>query len=181
MTHSDPELIARVLLEDDRDAFGELVARHQSAVRRYLRHLTRGDAALADDLAQETFVQAYRSLARYRADSSFSTWLLGIAHNHWRNARRRRDASPVARPAGAPEEPAVGDTTALTDLRHDLELALQRLSPDEQHALHLSYQQGLSHREIAAVLGCPIGTAKTYLARSKDKLRTLLSAWNPQT
>jgi len=82
---ADAELIARTLADDDRAAFGALVLRHQSSVRNFLRHLARGDAALADDLAQETFVRAYRGLARFRGDANFSTWLLGIAHNHWRN------------------------------------------------------------------------------------------------
>jgi DNA-directed RNA polymerase specialized sigma24 family protein len=66
-------------------------------------------------------------------------------------------------------------------LRHDLDAALRRLDPDEQTALHLFYQQGLSHPEIAAVARWPLGTVKTRLARGKDKLRQLLAAWNPQT
>ena len=90
MTPPDSELIVRVVAFDDRTAFGELVTRHQSAVRNFIRHLTGGDAALADDLAQETFIQAYRSLPHFRGESAFPTWLLGIAHNRWRNARRQQ-------------------------------------------------------------------------------------------
>jgi RNA polymerase sigma factor (sigma-70 family) len=177
---TDSALIARVLVDDDRVAFGELVQRHQSAVRHFLRYLTRGDAALADDLAQETFVQAWRGLARYRGEASFSTWLLGIAHNHWRNARRRqRDHAHLDEASGS--DLAVSATTGTSDLQHDLATALRELSPDEQLALHLGYQQGLSHGEIAAFLDWPLGTVKTHLARSKEKLRHLLAAWNPQT
>ncbi len=180
MTPSDTELVARLLVSDDHAAFGQLVVRHQSAVRRFLQHLTRGDAALADDLAQETFVQAYRGLARFRGEASFSTWLLGIAHNHWRNARRRqRDHVPLD-DAGVPET-AVPATVAHSDLQHDLTAALRQLSPDEQTALHLCYQQGQSHPEIAALLDWPLGTVKTHLARGKEKLRHLLAAWNPTT
>ena len=62
MELSDSDLIARVLLDDDHHAFGELVKRHQSAVRITLRKLSGGDEALADELAQETFLRAYRSL-----------------------------------------------------------------------------------------------------------------------
>ncbi len=180
MNPSDAELIARVLASDDRAAFGELVERHQSAVRRFLRHLTAGDAALADDLAQETFVQAYRGLARFRGEASFSSWLLGIAHNHWRNARRRaRHAAWLA------ENETAGDVAPspapAADLKHDLALALRALSADEQTAVHLCYQQGLSHSEIARVLDWPLGTVKTHLARGKEKLRHFLAAWNPQT
>jgi RNA polymerase sigma factor (sigma-70 family) len=175
----DADLIARVLTLDDRAAFGELVVRHQSAVRQFLRCLSGGNSALADDLAQETFVQAYRGLAHFRGDALFSTWLLGIAHNHWRNARRRnRDHAPLS-------EHTLDDvgTTAThrVDLRHDLALAMRELSSDEQLALHLGYQQGKSHGEIAALLDWPLGTVKTHLARGKEKLRHLLSAWNPQT
>jgi RNA polymerase sigma factor (sigma-70 family) len=178
---TDSELIARVVAADDRGAFGELVQRHQSAVRQFLRHLTRGDAALADDLAQETFVQAWRALARFRGEASFSSWLLGIAHNYWRNSRRRQrehsplDCAPASHlatiPAGAP----------LSDLRHDVAAAIGQLHPDEQLVLHVHYQQGLSHGEIAALLDWPLGTVKTHLNRSKERLRHLLAVWNPQT
>jgi RNA polymerase sigma-70 factor (ECF subfamily) len=177
---TDAELIARALVSDDRDAFGDLVRRHQSAVRHFLRHLTQGDAALADDLAQDTFVQAWRGLRRFRGDATFSTWLLGIAHNHWRNARRRqRDHAPLTdREAVAQSVPAEAHTS---DLRHDLGAALRQLPDDEQLALHLGYEQGLSHGEIAALLDWPLGTVKTHLARGKTKLRQLLTVWNPQT
>ena len=181
MSPADSELIARVLKSDDRAAFGELVLRHQSTVRNFLRHLTRGDAALADDLAQDTFVQAYRGLARFRGEANLSTWLVGIAHNHWRNARRRqREHTPIDVATGE-RELAVGASTTISDLQHDLSAALQQLSADEQLALHLGYQQGLSHGEIASLLDWPLGTVKTHLARSKEKLRHLLAAWNPQT
>lgn len=178
MTPPDSALLSRAIVSDDRAAFGELVTRHQSAVRQFLRHLTGGDAALADDLAQETFVQAYRSLAHFRGESSFSTWLLGIARNHWRNARRRqREHAPL-------DERLASDLTVsathASDLHHDLTHALRALSPDEQLALHLGYQQGKSHGEIAALLDWPLGTVKTHLARGKEKLRQLLAAWNPQ-
>jgi RNA polymerase sigma factor (sigma-70 family) len=177
---TDPELIARVVVSDDHAAFGELVRRHQSAVRHFLRHLVRGDHALADDLAQETFVQAYRSLAQFQGRASFSTWLLGIAHNHWRNARRRSQPVPVEPEHLAALESAPSHAPA-SDLKQDLAQALEQLAPEEQTALHLCYQQGLSHSEIAAVLLWPLGTVKTHLNRGKDKLRPLLAPWNPQT
>lgn len=180
MTTPDSDLIARVLRQDDRAAFGELVQRHQSAVRRFLRHLTAGDNALADDLAQDTFIQAYRGLERFRGEASFLTWLLGIAHNHYRNARRRRREHALP-----PEhEPLVDESPSpdhVVQLRQDLAAAMRRLEPDEQTALHLFYHQGLTHSEIAVVAGWPLGTVKTHLARGKDKLRNLLAVWNPQT
>lgn len=179
MTPSDPVLVTRAL-EGDRDAFGELVLRHQSAVRRFLRHLARGDEALADDLAQDTFLQAWRRLGQFRGDAAFATWLLGIAHNHWRNARRKQ-REVALESAHLDHLETVPPAAPASDLRQDLAQAMQRLDPDEQTALHLTYQQGLSHSDIATVLGWPLGTVKTHLARSKEKLRTLLAAWNPST
>jgi len=173
---TDNALITRALA-GDRDAFGDLVRRHQSAVRQFLRHLARGDAAAADDLAQETFVTAWRTLPRYHGGSAFNTWLLGIAHNHWRNARRR-ERSHDALDATNPPEFSTPASTHQSDLSHDLNAALAQLDSDERTVLHLGYQQGLSHPEIAALLACPLGTVKTNLARGKARLRNLLTAWN---
>ncbi|HWA84870.1 MAG TPA: sigma-70 family RNA polymerase sigma factor [Opitutus sp.] len=178
MVPPDSELIALARAGLDRTAFGELVRRHQSAVRGFLRHLIRDDDALADDLAQETFLAAFRRLDHFRADSRFSTWLLGIAHNQWRNARRRRrDHAELSEHIPAESDPAA---PAAADLHHDLTAALATLSADEQLAIHLGYHQGLSHAEIAALVDWPLGTVKTHLARSKEKLRHLLAAWNPR-
>lgn len=177
---SDIELILRTIGSDDRAAFGELAQRHQAAVRHFLRHLTRGDNALADDLAQETFLHAWQRLRDFHGGSAFSTWLLGIAYNHWRNARRRQRDHPPLDEKTADESAAVTAQTS-SDLRHDLAVALRELSEDEQLAIHLGYQQGNSHGEIAALLDWPLGTVKTHLARAKEKLRQHLAAWNPQT
>ncbi len=177
MTPSEFELIARCVVAGESEAYGELVRLHQSAVRRFLRHLTRGDHALADDLAQEAFVRAYRNLRQFRGDSRFETWLLGIAYNCFRNARRRRDqADPMPTELPEPVEP----TRRLSDLQQDLAEALLRVSGDEQLALRLSFQFDLTHEEIATTLGWPLGTVKTHLNRGKAKLRELMSAWNPR-
>ena len=174
----DSELIARALVSQDQAAFGELVQRHQSVVRHFLRHLARGDAALADDLAQETFVNAWRSLARFQGRSSFSTWVLGIAHNQWRNARRLQRTLPIEPQHLDTLEPTPSPAP-LSDLRADLSRALSSLGSEEQIALHLCYQQGFSHSEISEILDWPLGTVKTHLNRGKEKLRPLLSSWNP--
>ena len=179
MTEPDSELIARAVCDDDRAAFGELVQRHQSAVRRFLRQLTRGDEAWADDLAQETFITAHRRLNGFRGDAKLLSWLLGIAHNEFRNARRRRREEAQEYPADRIDEQAP-DPAHTTALRQDVSAALLRLSSDEQAALHLCYQHGLSHDEAATALVWPIGTVKTHVARGKEKLRALLSAWNPR-
>jgi RNA polymerase sigma-70 factor (ECF subfamily) len=181
----DTELIARVLADDDRYAFGELVRQHQSAVRGFLRRLTGGRHALADDLAQETFVEAYRSLARFHGESAFGPWLFGIAYNRFRSSRRRQRETVEwtgeieMKDAAAGHATTVPPAPATVDLQQDLATALARLSADEQSAIHLCYAEGLTHEEAAGVLGCPLGTVKTHVLRAKAKLRTTLRAWAP--
>src|SRR5215831_19609739 len=92
---SDEALIARIVVSDDRHAFGELVRRHQSAVRATLRKLVGGNTALADDLAQETFLLAYRKLKQFRQEAKFSTWLYRIAYNVFLADARRLKGLPM--------------------------------------------------------------------------------------
>ena len=94
-TVSDAALIARVVVSDDRHAFSELVRRHQSAVRATLRRLTSGNSALADDLAQETFLLAYRNLKSFRQEARFSTWLYRIAYNAFLADARKMKELPM--------------------------------------------------------------------------------------
>lgn len=178
MPLSDHDLIARTLADDDRHAFGELVRRHQSTLRAFLRRLTGGRHALADDLAQEAFLEAYRTLSRYRGDAAFSTWVLGIAYNRFRSARRR-ERETVEWTEDTAAESRAPSFTAAADLKHDLALAVGQLTADEQAAIHLCFGEGLSHQEAASVLGSPLGTVKTHVLRAKDKLRAQLRAWAP--
>jgi RNA polymerase sigma factor (sigma-70 family) len=170
---SDAELITRVLVQDDRRAFGELVARHQSSVRGLLRRLTGGDLAQADDLAQETFLRAYRGLRGYRGGARFSSWLYRIACNVFFSRDRGSRAEPpepLALEAGASGD---GLPDALLE-RYDLERALASLKPRERAALVLTYANELTHEEAAVILDCPLGTLKTHVARAKEKLRRQL-------
>ena len=186
MSPSDLDLVTRVLAQDDRHAYGELVRRHQSAVRALLRRLTSGEHALADDLAQETFLAAHRSLPRFRGDAAFSTWLLGIACQLWRNHRRRTrptvewdETTALHASASSTSATETPDPTPELDLRHDLSAALARLPEEERAALHLCYAEGLTHAEAAEALGTPLGTVKTHVNRAKEKLRHWLRAWAP--
>ena len=176
---SDPELIVRTIDRDDRGAFGELVLRHQSCVRCFLRKLLRGDAAAADDLAQQTFITAFKNLARFRGQASFRTWLLGIAHNEFRNEKRKRQEIPYGLQSADTATMIAPSGFSDGELSHALGNALQKLDIEEALALHLCYQTGLTHIEAAAVLGVPIGTLKTHVLRGKEQLRRLLAAWNP--
>jgi RNA polymerase sigma-70 factor (ECF subfamily) len=175
---SDADLIARVLVSSDRHAFSELVKRNQSALRGFLRGLTKGDHALADDLAQETLIEAYRSLRSFKGGSKFSTWLLGIAYNRFRSHSRRRHEERVdAFQESCGEDGVPADSQPLADIGQDLDAALATLRPEEQVALRLCYREGLSHEEAAGLMGCPLGTLKTHILRAKTRLRSFLNAY----
>jgi len=184
---TDAELIARVVVRDDRHAFSELVRRHQSAVRTTLRRLTAGNHALADDLAQETFLLAFRNLRSFRQEAKFSTWLYRIATNAYlADARKRkeellgdRDADVADDEGGdAPdEESGVPDPARAATLSMDMERAMAVLSDAERAAIVQCYHNDLSHEEAARVLDCPVGTVKTHILRAKQKLKTRLAAW----
>lgn len=185
---SDAALIARVVVHDDRHAFAELVRRHQSAVRACLRKLAAGNHALADDLAQETFVLAWRNLKSFRQEAAFSTWLYRIATNCWLADARKRKEELLGDVAGdATDEEmaatlgdAVADHGPARTLAIDLERALAALSEGERAAIVQCYHNDLSHEEAAYVLDMPVGTVKTHILRGKQKLKAALAAWAPQ-
>ena len=181
---SDAKLIARAVVQDDHHAFGELVRRHQSAVRSTLRRLTGGNVAHADDLAQETFLLAYRNLKSFRQEAKFSTWLYRIAYNVFLADARKIKEVPMPEDADG-ELPGVPDTGAPSmsqqaALNIDLERAMRVLSEAERAAIVQCYHNDLSHEEAAQVLGCPVGTVKTHILRAKQKLKARLGAWSPQ-
>jgi RNA polymerase sigma-70 factor (ECF subfamily) len=156
----------------DRTAFEELVRRHQGSIRSLLRSLCHR-AALADDLAQEAFLQAWTSIARLRKPEAFAAWLRTLAINSWRqHLRRQRDFWQL----GAVEAAAVVVASAAPE-RLDLNSALGALAPDVRLCIVLSYQEGMSHGEIAAATGLPLGTVKSHIARGTVRLRELLAAY----
>jgi RNA polymerase sigma-70 factor (ECF subfamily) len=166
----DWALVARVIAADDRHAFATLVRRHQGAVRGLLRKLTAGDHALADDLGQETFLRAYRGLASWGNRAKLSTWLCTIAYRAFldegaRVSRIDDDASLQAAETG----------NAL--LRHDVERGLAHLADGERAAIALTFGQDLTHEEAAAILGWPLGTLKSTVARGLVKLERHLRPW----
>ena len=156
--------------DDSSQGFGRLVREHQSAVRAFLRRLTRGDAALADDLAQETFFEAHRKLAQFRGEGSFSSWLFGIAWSRFLMERRKRKEEPL----GETLDTASFDPRPASEARLDLERAMARLSAEERAALTLCYALGHSHGEAADILDMPLGTVKSHVLRGREKLKTML-------
>jgi RNA polymerase sigma factor (sigma-70 family) len=188
---TDAQLIARALVADDRHAFAELVKRHQSTVRACLRKLTAGNHALADDLAQETFVLAWRNLKSFRQEARFSTWLYRIATNCWLADARKRKEELLGDRA---QDVADGDADAMphidamqadheraSSLKVDLERAMAVLSDAERAAIVQCYHNDLTHEEAAYVLNCPVGTVKTHVLRGKQKLKAALSAYAPRS
>ena len=177
MPLTDAELVARVLLDDDHHAFAELVRNHQSPIRGLLRQLTRGDAALADDLGQETFLRAYKNIRSFRGEAKFSTWLYRIAYNCFReDARKRKELVGIdENQLESEQDPSTVDPA----LRQDLMQALQRLPLHERSAVVLCCQNGLSHDEASRVLDIPLGTVKTNVLRGREKLKKLLVGWGP--
>ena len=169
----DAELIHAVLEREDRRAFAELVRRHQGQVRTVLRRLTRGDAGLADDLAQETFILAWRNLRHFRFQARFSTWLYRIAFNAWQSDARKRRELLMDDEDGVETSVAFEDTDPAARL--DLEKAIGTLSDGERAAIVACYYADLSHEEAAQALGMPLGTVKTHVLRARAKLKARLA------
>jgi RNA polymerase sigma factor (sigma-70 family) len=175
MSLNDHALIKRAQEDDDEHAFAELVRRYQSRLRYSLRQLTGYDEALADDLAQETFIKVHQHLRQFRSDSGFFTWLYRIA---WRcfadHYRRRRPeqvlgASPALERSYTPQDQ--------NDLHLDFAMALMNFSPEQRMVLHLHFHREFTHREIAQIMDCPLGTIKSHIQRGRPKLQRYLEAW----
>jgi RNA polymerase sigma-70 factor (ECF subfamily) len=162
-------LIARVASSNDTRAFGELIRLHQSRIRQFLRRLTR-DEALADDLSQDVFMHAWDRIASYAGTGTFIGWLMKIAWTTFLQSKRRSDRygevldelKTTAAPAG---------TTADGEVSSELERLLAVLTEDERAIMILAYACGLSHREIGEATDMPVGTVKSIIFRSKDKIR----------
>ena len=177
MPTEDGILIARVVAENDHRAFAQLVNRHQSKLRYSLRQLTGWDEALADDLAQETFIKAYNALGSFRGDANFGTWLYRIAYNCF--AAHMRTQKPMQQLNEKLLEDQSYDAGTAQALHRDFAAALQQLSEDQRVALHLYLQRELTHQEIADVMNCPLGTVKSHIQRGRKKLKSLLASWQP--
>jgi RNA polymerase sigma factor (sigma-70 family) len=175
MNDDDSALIAGIRDGSER-AFNVLIDRHQQAVRGFLRRLL-ADASDADDLAQETFIVAWTQPGSYRGDASVRSWLCAIAWRKARDAqrawfrRRAREATwadNVDQTVAAPSPESVVVTRALAAL------------PLEQRAaIVLCLVQNFSHAEAARILGAPLGTVKSHVARGKARLLATLGGHPP--
>ena len=175
MTSDDRALIARVLTNNDQRAYRELVNRYQSQLRYSLRQLTGWDESLADDLAQETFIKAFKNLDKFRGDAKFYTWLYRIAYRQFASYYRSR--KPTEPLSDTEIEHSSHHPTTKTELQRDIAKALAQLPPDQAMALHLHLHREHTHQEVADIMDSPLGTVKSHIQRGREKLKVLLSEW----
>jgi RNA polymerase sigma-70 factor, ECF subfamily len=148
-----------------------------------------GDPSAAEDLAQETFVKAFRSLAAFDTTRRLSSWLFRIAHNTAIDAIRRSRTQPAAGASALEEADGAGELGAdpapdpieRQELGRALDSALSALRPDQRAAIVLRYENDLSFEEIGTVLGVPEVTARSHVHRARKELAKVLSAagWAP--
>ena len=168
--------VVALAMAGDAAAFCELVRRRQGPMRNLLRRLSR-DAALADDLAQQVFIKAWRSLPKLRSVGAYGAWLRRLAINTWLEHVR------ASGPPGVELDPdtlagAVNESRA-SDERMDLDRALAGLARDERLCVVLAYNEGMSHGEISVATDLPLGTVKSHIRRGSERLRAQLNAYDP--
>ena len=183
---TDRDLVAAAV-GGDRAAFAVLVERHQGRIISLLERLT-GCREQARDLAQETFVSAYRKLSSFAHRSEFSTWLYRIACNHaaaFLRKRRRPATVDAALPGGGLHgalEPATTAAPVSAGLEHAelsarLAAALERLDDRYREVVVLADMHDATYEEVAEVLDIPLGTVRSRLHRGRLELRRLLADW----
>jgi RNA polymerase sigma-70 factor (ECF subfamily) len=194
MTDADTDalLIERVKRGDTR-AFEMLVVKYQRRIERLIGRMVR-DADLVQDIAQESFIRAYRALPQFRGESAFYTWLYRIAVNTAKKALMDLKRDPLVtestlQPADEGEETSraenelIGGETpdavlASKEIAVAVNEAVENLSPDLRQAVTLREIEGLSYEEIAEVMNCPIGTVRSRIFRAREaiaeRLRPLL-------
>ncbi len=167
---TDFALVTQVTMMGNRRAFDQLVVRYQSPVRRFFLHQTLGNASLSDDLAQDTFIKAWRNIGSFRAMSSFQTWLMRIAYNvfydYVRSRKTTSDIDNVAEP--------MTNGNSNPSLQMDLYHALSLLKPDERTCITLQLVDGYKIDQIAKITNMKEGTVKSILFRGKEKLTKYL-------
>jgi len=183
MTWTDEELVAKSV-GGDAESFNELILRWERPIY-VLAYRTIGREEDARDVCQETFLRAFRALPGFRGQAKFSSWLYRIALNLCRDwMRRERRAPTVQAPegvdlldlavAGEPSE-SIEDMVVRKDLARAVERVMARLPEEQRTAIVLKEFHGLTFREIADVVGCPLSTVKTRLYQGLSVLRRELA------
>jgi RNA polymerase sigma-70 factor, ECF subfamily len=180
---SDTRSLLDLAQAGDTEAFCEICRVHETRLLRQAMTLC-GNATLAEDLAQDTLVEAWKCLRRYNGRCQFFTWLCAILLNRYRNTVRRNSPVPVSSLAGHDQDEFQNSIDRLIDrdslpdqavqLREQAALVLeciQTLSTKHQQVIYLRFYVDDSLEGIAAALGCSVGTVKSRLFRALDKLR----------
>lgn len=170
----DIVLISQVLIFGNRRAFDSLVKRYQGGVRRFLTSLASSDEALAEDLAQETFIKAYTSLETFKNRSNFGTWLYRIAYNVFYDYIRSRKEACLMDDTNYPIEELYQTSPTESYVTSDVNKALGLLRPAERTCVTLHLMEDLPIDKITEITGMPEGTVKSHIARGKEKLATYL-------
>jgi RNA polymerase sigma-70 factor (ECF subfamily) len=186
---SDADL-AREALAGSQTACRELVARYASVAVNFLARMVR-DRALAEDLAQESFLRAFQRLSSYDRQRKFLNWFLQIAYHVAVDHQRRKaletvslDSLVAAGHPGAADESSASSPEVLAqraELASTLEQALSVIRAEYRIAIVLHYQEGLGHADLSEILGVPVATVKTFLHRGRKALAALLAqhGWAP--
>ncbi len=168
---AEPLVIALASAGDAR-AIAQLVKRRQGRVRKFMYHLCR-TPSLGDDLAQQVFLTAWRSVKQLRSAAAFDGWLKRIMVTTWLEEVRRQTITYAAE-LDADHAGSYRETTAE---RLDLDAALALLPPEVRLCVVLAYDEGLSHPEIVTLTRLPLGTVKSHIARGAARLRETLAAY----
>lgn len=191
---SDAALVARANAGDAR-AFELLVIKYQRRIERLIGRMVR-DAELVEDIAQETFIRAYRALHQFRGDAQFYTWLYRIAVNTAKKALVDLRRDPLVFESAVksatdddetyrPERELTTTETpeallASREIAQAVNAAMEALPDDLRQAVTLREIEGLSYDEISEVMGCPIGTVRSRIFRAREaisvKVRPLLDS-----
>ena len=154
--------------------FEALVHAHQGHIRAFLRRLCKNNA-LADDLAQETFLRAYQKFDALIDGKAAKAWLFQIAYriflDYIRKEKRRKNIDDQR--VGEFDDPPA----STPGLKMDIERAMKKLPPEQRAAIMLNVSYGFSHAQTAASLEIPLGTVKSHIARGKTTLRAFLTAY----
>lgn len=179
---SDAECVRRIIQRGETDAFEILVRRHEKTIFNLVYRML-GDYDDAAEVSQEVFLSAYRAIGQFRGDANFSTWLYRIALNHATTRRRNLhsrqqknlpldDLEPLKDPQPGPVE-----TLEKKEIRERVQLALNRLEPDDATVILLRDLQDISYEEVARMLEIPVGTVKSRLHRARQALKSQLATY----
>lgn len=181
---TDLQLVERTVAGDQR-AYELLVLKYQRRIERLIGRMVR-DTDLVQDIAQETFLRAYRALHQFRGEAQFYTWLYRIAVNTAKKALLEMKRNPVvtesmlqssededetSRPRNEPISEETPETVlAAQEIAAAVNAAMDALPEDLRQAVTLREIEGLSYEEIATAMGCPIGTVRSRIFRAREAI-----------